>query len=371
MEEHKEVATHAQSYYSRGRGGQDNNTVYAGLAILAILVLGLGAFTFSELSNIRGQLSKSSDLESRVKMLERNAITATPQPADLTPTASAPTQPVENIIVYYDSSCKTCADAPSDVEAVNAQSIANGLKFTAIDVSGKVVGMTASGFKNLPAVYFSDANAKNPQISQLLTQLQNQSLGNAVQGGYEVPYVLIFQNSDHELLTPSCAVAKKATLYEFSDFQCPYCKQLKPELDALKKAFGQKLDFTFKHFPLNEIHPDANFAALASECARDQNKFDAYHDILYGDQANLSKEALVGYASKAGLNANAFKSCLDTAPARKQAIIDRDYREGLITYQIAGTPTLVLDCKYVFGGNSAAELQKTICGLRPDACPAV
>lgn len=77
-------------------------------------------------------------------------------------------------------------------------------------------------------------------------------------------------------------------IVEFSDFQCPYCERAYPTVNQVLKEYDGKVLFAYKHFPLNAIHPRAQKAAEAAECARDQGKFWEFHDKLYENQADWS-----------------------------------------------------------------------------------
>lgn len=79
----------------------------------------------------------------------------------------------------------------------------------------------------------------------------------------------------------------KVTIVEFSDFQCPFCKQFFTNtFDQLKKSYIDtgKAKLYFRQYPLTSIHPNAQIAAEASECANAQGKFWQYHDILFTNQ---------------------------------------------------------------------------------------
>ncbi len=78
------------------------------------------------------------------------------------------------------------------------------------------------------------------------------------------------------------------TMIEFSDFQCPYCSRALPTVNQVLSEYGDKVLFAYKHFPLTQIHPLAQKAAEASECARDQGKFWEFHDKLFATQQEWS-----------------------------------------------------------------------------------
>lgn len=77
-------------------------------------------------------------------------------------------------------------------------------------------------------------------------------------------------------------------IVEFSDFQCPFCSKAHPTVKQVMSEYGDKVQLVFKHFPLISIHPRAQIAAEAAECAKDQGKFWEFHDQLFEHQADWS-----------------------------------------------------------------------------------
>ena len=68
-------------------------------------------------------------------------------------------------------------------------------------------------------------------------------------------------------------------IVEFGDFQCPYCARFALNtLPALRRDVlnDSAARFEYRHFPF--LSPESTMAAEASECARDQGRFDAYHE---------------------------------------------------------------------------------------------
>ncbi len=82
----------------------------------------------------------------------------------------------------------------------------------------------------------------------------------------------------------------KVTIVEFSDFQCPYCQRGYETLNQIKQAYGDRVKIVFKHFPLSQIHPLAQKASEAFECAREQGDDKAwkFHDQLFEAQRDWS-----------------------------------------------------------------------------------
>jgi uncharacterized membrane protein len=65
----------------------------------------------------------------------------------------------------------------------------------------------------------------------------------------------------------------KLTVVEFGDFECPYCRQAEVAAEQVREKLGDRVRFAFRQFPLAAIHPYAEKAAEASECAAQQGKF--------------------------------------------------------------------------------------------------
>lgn len=80
----------------------------------------------------------------------------------------------------------------------------------------------------------------------------------------------------------------KITFVEYSDLQCPFCARVYPTINQLMKDYDGKVQLVFKHFPLISIHPRAQKASEAAECARDQGKFWEFHDALFENQQDWS-----------------------------------------------------------------------------------
>ncbi len=67
----------------------------------------------------------------------------------------------------------------------------------------------------------------------------------------------------------------KVTVVEFSDFECPFCLRFEPAVKQMLQEYGDKIRFTYRHFPLS-FHPQAQKAAEAFECAKEQGSEQAW-----------------------------------------------------------------------------------------------
>jgi protein-disulfide isomerase len=145
------------------------------------------------------------------------------------------------------------------------------------------------------------------------------------------------------------------TIVEFSDFQCPYCRQAQGTLKQLMTAYEGKIKLVFRDFPLRNIHPQAQKAAEAAQCAAEQQKFWPYHDKLFAS-TSLQMDDLKKFAQELALNMEQFTSCLDSS--KSAAGIDADMQAG----QQAGvnaTPTFFVN-GYPLSGAASYERFKEL-----------
>ena len=155
------------------------------------------------------------------------------------------------------------------------------------------------------------------------------------------------------------------TVYEFGDFQCPYCKQFYTATYAdfkSKYIDTGKAKLVFLHFPLTTIHVNAEISSEAAECANRQGQFEAYYNALYtngsGDGTGLDSASLKNYASQiAGINMTAFNTCLDTHAAK--AVVTADEAEG-VAIGVTGTPSFVMGGQLVLGAVPTASFEASI-----------
>lgn len=164
---------------------------------------------------------------------------------------------------------------------------------------------------------------------------------------------------------PSLGAANApVTIVEFSDFQCPFCASFFNEtLPQIQKDYIDtgKARLIYKNLPITKIHPYAEKAAEAAECAGEQGKFWEYHDILFANQqAWISKNATTvfkEYALTLKLNTTEFNSCLDTNKYSSE--ISKDLQDGQ-NAGVSGTPTFFINGIRVVGAQPYSVFKDTI-----------
>jgi len=113
---------------------------------------------------------------------------------------------------------------------------------------------------------------------------------------------------DH-ILGPANA---SVTLVEYGDYECPYCGAAFPNVRRVLQHFGPKLRYVFRHFPLTQVHPEAEPAAETAEFAGAHKRFWEMHDGLYENQDRLGPQLLFSLAETLGLSEVELRDALAT-----------------------------------------------------------
>ncbi len=108
--------------------------------------------------------------------------------------------------------------------------------------------------------------------------------------------------ADHMLGNPHAPV----TVVEYGDFECPNCRQAVAAVRMLLTRFENQVRFVYRQFPLEEVHPHAELAAEAAECAGGQGKFWQMHDLLFDNPGHLKLHHLRSHAERLQLDLARF-----------------------------------------------------------------
>jgi Na+/H+ antiporter NhaA len=136
------------------------------------------------------------------------------------------------------------------------------------------------------------------------------------------------------------------TLVEYGDFQCPYCGQAEQTIRELLSSLGTDVRYVWRHLPLNDVHPNAQVAAEASEAAGAQDRFWEMYDTLLSHQGKLTMRDLIGYARELGLDTERFMDELrrrEYAPRIAEDVASAD-ESG-----VSGTPTFFINGRRHYG----------------------
>lgn len=152
----------------------------------------------------------------------------------------------------------------------------------------------------------------------------------------------------------------KVVIVEFADFQCPYCYEAFPIVREVMSAYGDRIKFVYRDFPLSSSHPDAEKSAEAGKCAQAQGKFWEMHDKMFINHLDLSISALERYAGEIGLDVAVFKTCLESG--QKEAAVRKDFSDGYLA-GVDGTPTFFVNGRKIEGSPTFDNFKSIIDGL--------
>jgi protein-disulfide isomerase len=149
-----------------------------------------------------------------------------------------------------------------------------------------------------------------------------------------------------------------ATLVEFFDYRCPYCKQVEPSIEALI-AGDPQLRFVYKEFPV--LGPDSVTAARAALAARKQGKYDALHRALMALKGQVNDAAVLKVAASVGLDLDRLTRDMADPDIDRMLKANLDLAEAL---DIHGTPGFVIGNEIVPGAVSLDALKQLIQAAR-------
>lgn len=144
------------------------------------------------------------------------------------------------------------------------------------------------------------------------------------------------------------------TIIEWGDYQCRYCRDWHPHIEAILRKYPDDVAFVFRHFPLDDF---SYAAARAAECAGAQGRFWALHRELLGNP-NWFGNAIRQFAVTAGIqDMDAFDDCLEdesSVPA-----IEADLAAA-IELGAQGTPTILINGVMSYGVVDSLRLEAVI-----------
>jgi len=143
---------------------------------------------------------------------------------------------------------------------------------------------------------------------------------------------------DHLLGNPRSVI----TLLEYGDYECPYCGRAHVEVKRLLAELGDTIRFSFRNFPLSQIHPYALTGALAAEAAAQQDQFWNMHNMILENQRGLSSDKIRGFAKTLSLDLEQFARDME-APELSDRV-QEDFMSG-VRSGVNGTPTFFINGK--------------------------
>ncbi len=155
----------------------------------------------------------------------------------------------------------------------------------------------------------------------------------------------------------------KIILAEFSDFQCPFCARAHNTVKEFMAKHKGTVTLTYKHFPLQQIHPEALPAARASWAAAQQQKFWEFHDKLFAEQQRLGDALYVEIAQNLQLNLEQFNTDRNSKASEDAVLADFQLGREL---GIEGTPAFFMNDRFFSGAVSLTEMEEILASLKQD-----
>ncbi len=208
-----------------------------------------------------------------------------------------------------------------------------------------------------------DYLVSNPQVlveaSQTLQAQQEKQMQTTAITAIQENKKALFDDSQSPSLGNKDA---PATLIEFFDYQCGHCRAMAPQIEKLISE-DKNLHLIFKELPI--FGGMSDYAAKAALAADTQStlKYYKFHNLLFTANSPLTKESVMGFAKKAGLNIVILRKDMDS-PA-----IDKQLKDNFVLAQalkVIGTPTFVISNKeqtkfaYIPGATTLQDLQTQI-----------
>lgn len=145
-------------------------------------------------------------------------------------------------------------------------------------------------------------------------------------------------------------------IIQFAEFQCPYCGGVGATMDKLLEAYPGKLKIVYRDFPLG-FHDRAIPAAIAANCANEQDKFWEMHKVLMANQRALEDTDFTSYATDLGLDLDKWNTCRKD-PAQ-EAEVRKDMADATAV-GVSGTPAFFINGIMLSGGLPFEEFQEII-----------
>lgn len=157
--------------------------------------------------------------------------------------------------------------------------------------------------------------------------------------------------------SPAKGATKPAvTIVEFSDFECPYCREVQSTLRRVMQTYGKNVRLVFKHLPLAG-HRNSLPAARAAYCAGEQDRFWQFHDALFATENLSAGGGLNAIAADLGLGLAKFQTCLSSEQSGTAIVKDI---ETARRFRIESTPSFIVNGKLVQGALGFADFQEII-----------
>ncbi|GLO79912.1 DsbA family protein [Sulfitobacter aestuarii] len=150
------------------------------------------------------------------------------------------------------------------------------------------------------------------------------------------------------------------TLVEFFDYNCGYCRRAAPEVKAVLET-SKDVRIVYREFPI--LGPGSEIAARASLAARNQGKYQQFHEAMMALNGQAFEASVMEVAGDVGLDLEVLKTDMQSDLVNDHIAASLRLAEAL---RITGTPTFVLGDEIIPGVIERGTLLEKIAALVPE-----
>lgn len=197
----------------------------------------------------------------------------------------------------------------------------------------------------------TDVMKKNPQVfmetlQQMASQMREQALSDRnrkekeiLEDAFKNPIQVELHSDDLVIGNPNA----KIKIYEYSDFQCPFCLRALETVKQILDDYGDNVAFVYRHLPIDSIHPQARLAAKYYEAIRIEAGKQAFefHETLLRNQpkVRLGEKYFDSVVTKMGLNLTKIKKLVKSDQVDNKISADIESANKL---GFSGTPGFIV-----------------------------
>ena len=154
------------------------------------------------------------------------------------------------------------------------------------------------------------------------------------------------------------------TVVEYGDYQCPACGAFHPIIEQLFEEADGQMRLVYRHFPLKNIHPNAETVARAVQAAGVQGKYWEMHDLVFERQAewspiprNSARNKMLDYGEELGLDRDQLDDDIDSDAVKDKVDADVDNGEAI---GVNSTPSFYVNGVKLENFNSLEEFRAAV-----------
>ncbi len=345
---------------------KDNTKIIIAILLIAVIILGAGII-YLIINNNNSNSTEST-------------------PSTNTNDDSVTDNSVITLTIIEDPACSTCnVDVFADQVKEN---LINNLKIKKISIEsdeGKKA-IEELNLNQVPAYLFSEnIDQRDDWASKLagaFIKVQLNGVNEYMLNPQYVPTKVMI--NEPEILEGTVVYGNpdaKVTIYEFSDYECPFCaiaegneelvEQFKarqpdyvPPMPEVFKEYIEtgKVKLVFYNMPLTQLHPRVRPAHIAALCANEQGKWIDFHHKLFADRSDWTESddysaKMSEYAKELGLDTTKFDECLTSG--KYDAQLDKELEYGA-SLGVSGTPAFFIGKNFISGAQDFSTFKELI-----------